>query len=295
MTKRPIFVTGAGGMLAAALRKRFAEPGAPRGPFVWLDRAGLDITDAAAVDRLFDAERPRAVINCAAMTDVDDCERRPERAMRVNADGAANVARAAGRVEALAVQISTDFVFSGRAEAPYREDDPAEPVNAYGRSKLAAEQATCKLASEHLVVRSAWLYGPGGESFVRTVCRRAAAGEPLRVVGDQVGCPTYTGDLAEALARLLAAEVRGTVHACGSGPTSWYDFARAIVERVAPGTAVERIASADLDRPAPRPAYSVLDCTRLFEATGYRLPGYADSLPVCLDELAAETGGGASG
>jgi len=271
-------------MLGVALRRRFARADVPGGEVIWTDVRELDITDAGAVERFVRDRRPRVILNCAALTDVDGCEARRDEAFRVNGDGVRHLARAAAAAGSLLVQISTDFVFAGDADRPYREDDPTGPRCVYGRSKLAGEQAA-RTAPEHLIVRTAWLYGPGGRNFVRAICDRADAGEPLRVVGDQMGCPTSTHDLAEALVRLLTAGARGTVHACGGQRASWCEFARAIVDLRSPGLPVEEIRSADLKRPAARPAFSVLDCSRLQEWTGYQLPGFGESLPAYLAEL----------
>lgn len=283
-------MTGAKGMLGSALRRRLADGdgGGLGREVIWTDVEELDITDRAAVADGVARHRPGVILNCAAMTDVDGCESRSDAAFSANGEAVAHLARAAASEGSLLVQISTDFVFSGRRAEPWREDDAVHPLCVYARSKLAGELAA-RQTPEHLIVRTAWLYGSGGRNFVRAICERAARGEPLRVVGDQVGCPTYTCDLAEALVRLLGAEARGTVHACGGEVASWYDFARAIVALWRPGTEVREIPSAELDRPARRPAYSVLDCSRLLALTGYRLPGFSEALPRYLAEWSAET------
>jgi len=286
LTDKPILIAGADGMLASALRRRFAQADGPAGRLIWTDVEDLDICDAGAVSRLVDRERPGVIINCAGLTDVDGCQRRRDEAMAVNGQAVGHLARAAEAAGSLLVQISTDFVFRGDVGRPYREDDQPGPLNVYGESKLLGERQA-QQAPEHLIVRTSWLYGGGGRNFVLTICRQAAGCGPLRVVGDQTGCPTFTDDLAEALLRLLVAGARGTFHACGADSTSWLDFARFIVEQLGENVAVEKISSADLNSPARRPAMSVLDCARLHEATGYRLPGFRQSLPKYLAEIDA--------
>ncbi|MBN2583827.1 MAG: dTDP-4-dehydrorhamnose reductase [Planctomycetes bacterium] len=282
--ERPILVTGANGMLAGALRRRFGLSGGPAAEVIWTDVDELNITDEAAVRQLVERRRCGVIINCAGLTQVDDCQSRRDEAMLINGRAVGHLARAAEAVGALLVQISTDFVFGGNTDKPYVEDDPPQPLNVYGESKLLGEEQA-RLASEHLVVRTSWLYGLNGRNFVRSICRQAALGRSLTVVDDQVGCPTYTGDLAEAIVRLLACGARGMFHACGGEATSWFDFARAIVRLRQCNVAVEPVSSAKLGRPAKRPAMSVLDCTRLYDATGYRLPGFGTSLPVYLAEM----------
>jgi dTDP-4-dehydrorhamnose reductase len=220
----------------------------PRAAF--LDRAGLDVCDAAAVRAAF---RPGdVVIHAAAMTDVDGCERDPDAAFAVNATATANVVATGARV----VLLSTDYVFDGRATRAYREDDPTGPLSAYGRSKLAGEQAALGRPG-NLVVRTAWVYG-SGRNFIRSILAAERAGRPLRVVADQRGRPTWADDLAAALAHLVAAGTTGIVHVTGDGePCTWADLAELVV-----GHPVERITSSELGAPAPRPSSSVLDLHR---------------------------------
>ncbi len=282
-----MLITGADGMLASALRRRFARSDGPREEVLWTDVEQLDITDSRAVEEFVRWHRPDVIVNCAALTDVDGCEGREDEAFRVNAEAVDHLARAADETGGLLVQISTDFVFSGDAERPYREDDPTGPLSVYGRSKLAGEEMA-RRADRHLLVRTSWLYGPNGKNFVASICRRADAGESLRVVSDQTGCPTYTEDVAETLWQLLRRGATGTFHACGAEATTWFEFARAIVARWRPGALVKPIRSSDVKRSAPRPAMSVLDCSRLERTIGSRPPGFTVSLPKYLDEMAAE-------
>jgi dTDP-4-dehydrorhamnose reductase len=287
MIDRPILITGSKGMLASALRRRFAQPDGPKVPLLWTDLDELDITDPRAVTGFVARQKPGTILNCAGLTNVDACEKDRDASFLVNAEAVRHLARASQSVGARLIQISTDFIFSGRDRCGgplYREDDRPEPLSVYGQSKLAGEEAA-REAPQHLIVRTAWLFGANGRNFVQTICNLAAKGGPLQVVGDQLGCPTYTVDLAEALWRLILGGAAGTVHACGSETASWCEFARAIVVHCRPGTAVLEITSAESGRPARRPSFSALDCTHLFELTGYRLPGYHDSLPRYFAEL----------
>lgn len=199
------------------------------------------------------------VINAAAYTAVDKAETEPDRAFVVNGYGAANLARACYAIAVPLIHVSTDYVFDGSAIRSYREDDPVAPINVYGRSKAAGERAVLDLGGT--IVRTSWLFGEGGPSFVHSILRLARELPVLRVVADQRGCPTYTGDLAEALIALAAAPV-GIYHYCGDEMTTWHGFATAIVEHAGIRIAVEPISTADYPTAARRPAYSVLDTSR---------------------------------
>jgi dTDP-4-dehydrorhamnose reductase len=226
-------------------------------------RGELDVTDRDAVDATIGRLHPDAVINCAAYTDVDGAEAAEPAANAVNGDGAGNVARAAAAAGAWTVHVSSDYVFAGTRAAPYVESDATGPESAYGRSKLAGELAVAQAAPDaHTIVRTAWLFGAGGRCFPRTIIRTARERDELTVVDDQVGCPTFTGHLADALVELAVTQLPGIVHVAAAGECSWYEFAAEIVSVA--GIACELVPgrSADLDRPAPRPAYSVLRSER---------------------------------
>jgi dTDP-4-dehydrorhamnose reductase len=233
-----------------------------------LSRAELDVTDRSAVR---DAIGPGdLVFNCAAWTDVDGAEEHEEEATRVNGDAARNVAEAAGTV----VYVSSDYVFDGRKREPYLESDSVGPLSAYGRSKLAGERATAEACRRHFVVRSSWLFGPGRRNFVETML---GLGPEVRVVDDQVGCPTFTGHLAEALVRLAATEDYGVHHMAASGSCSWFEFAREIFARAGVDTRVKPCTTSEFARPARRPAYSVIASER-----GHRLPDWREGLEAYL-------------
>ncbi len=259
-----LLITGAAGMLG---RDVCTAAGAAGHEVTALAHGELDITDADAVVASVGGARPHAVINCAAWTNVDLAERSIEAAAEVNGDGAGNVARAAAAAGAWTIQVSSDYVFDGRKAEPYVESDPVNPLSAYGHSKLAGERAVAGAARDcHTIVRSSWLFGTGGPCFPATILRLAAERDELIVVDDQVGCPTFTGHLADALVQLSERRVGGIVHVAGAGQCSWYEFARAIVEGAAIASDVRPAKTADMARPAPRPAYSVMGTERPSEA-----------------------------
>ncbi|GAA4719396.1 dTDP-4-dehydrorhamnose reductase [Isoptericola chiayiensis] len=222
-----------------------------------LGRADVDVTDAQAVRAAvvgYDV-----VVNAAAWTAVDDAEEREAQAFDVNATAAAHVARAAAEAGARLVHVSTDYVFDGAATEPYTEDAPIAPRSAYGRTKGAGEWAVRAEAPDHLIVRTAWLYGAHGGCFPKTMARLGAEKDQLAVVDDQVGQPTWTRDLAELIVRLVDAEApTGTYHGTSSGQTSWFGFTQRILASAGLATPLEPTTSAAFVRPAPRPAYSVL-------------------------------------
>ncbi len=234
-----------------------------------IDLPELDIVDPAAVTAYFECHRPDAVVNCAAWTDVDGAESQAANANAVNATGAGNLARAAASSGAALLHISTDYVFAGHAPLdaegrprPYLESDPTGPRSVYGQSKLAGELEVLAASPRHTVVRSAWLFGVAGRNFADTMLRLAAEREAVQVVDDQVGSPTWTGHLAPALLGLLERDVRGLVHLAGSGAVSWNGFAREIFRQAEVPCRVEPATTAQMARPAPRPAYSVLTSER---------------------------------
>jgi len=224
------------------------------------------------------------LINAAAYTAVDKAEAECERAFAVNRDGVTNLAKACHERGTRLLHVSTDYVFDGKAMRPYREDDPPAPVGVYGASKAAGERAVLALGGT--VVRTSWLFGEGGPSFVHTIMRLARDRSVLRVVADQHGCPTYAGDLAEALLELASAPA-AIYHYCNDGPTTWHGFAVAIVERMRSSARVDAITTADYPTPARRPAYSVLDTTRV-RALGIVPPPWTVGLARVVDHALLE-------
>jgi dTDP-4-dehydrorhamnose reductase len=254
-----LLVTGAAGMLG---RDVVAAAGDAGHEALALARADLDITDAAAVLAAVRAARPDAVVNCAAWTDVDGAEADEDGATAVNGEGAGNVARAAREAGALAVHVSSDYVFDGTATEPYDEYAPTWPQSAYGRSKLAGEHAVHEAGGRSSTVRSAWLFGPHGRNFVDTMRRLGAEREEIAVVDDQVGCPTYTGHLAPAIVQIAERGLTGVMHIAGGGHCSWHELAVATFAQAGIACRVRPQRTADLGRPAPRPAFSALRSTR---------------------------------
>ena len=236
---------------------------------VLVDVGELDITDAAAVDAFFQSERPEGSINCAAWTDVDGAETKQVQAHAVNADGAGNLARAAAEIGTPLLHISTDYVFDGVAPLddagrprPYVESDPTGPRSVYGSTKLDGERQVLAASARHTVVRTAWLYGVDGPNFVATMLRLAGERDAVQVVDDQIGSPTWSGHLAPAVLGLLERQVSGLVHLTGAGAVSWNGFAREIFRQAEVDCRVEPASSEQLARPAPRPAYSILESER---------------------------------
>ncbi|MCE5193110.1 dTDP-4-dehydrorhamnose reductase [bacterium] len=218
----------------------------------------LDVTDRAGLRQAVESVRPDVVVNCAAWTAVDRAETEQDAAYRVNVLGAANVAQAARRVGARVVYFSSDYVFDGTATQPYDEDAPTGPLSVYGRTKLLGEQATREANPDHLILRLAWLYGRSGHNFVRTVLRLARTKDQLRIVDDQVGCPTFTEDVVHQLWTAIEEDCSGTYHCVNTGRASWYGFATHIVHRLGLNIGVIPIQTVDYPSPARRPAFSVL-------------------------------------
>ncbi|MCL2769134.1 MAG: dTDP-4-dehydrorhamnose reductase [Solirubrobacterales bacterium] len=269
-----LLVPGGAGMLAADVQRAAERAGHEP---VLLTRAQLDITERSSIERALASSRPDAIVNCAAWTDVDGAEGDVEGAFAVNAHGAGKLARAAAAAGVPLLHVSSDYVFDGapalaRARVwggggggglrAYVESDPTNPLSAYGASKLAGEREALDASPTHVVVRSSWLFGVGGPNFLATMLSLAARQDVLSVVDDQVGCPTWTGHLAPALLGLLERGVTGLVHLAGSGWVSWNGLARELFRQAELDRRVEEIATAQMPRPAPRPAFSALESER---------------------------------
>ena len=255
-----VYVTGWDGLLGSALVPALRAHGHE---VSGMSVADADITDTDFLRDRLGAFRPDCVVHLAAMTAVDRCETEPEEAFRVNEIGSRAVAEEAQRVNASVLALSTDYVFDGAKRSPYTEDDATAPLNVYGGSKLAGEQAVRAGAARWAIVRSAWLYGPGGRNFVDTILDVSAREKTLSVVNDQTGSPTFVVDLAEGLACLVDARAEGLLHLANAGTATWCDLARESVRLAGGDPAQVRPAiTAELGRPAARPAYSALDCSR---------------------------------
>jgi dTDP-4-dehydrorhamnose reductase len=277
-----LLVTGAAGMLG---RDVMLAAGNAGHDVVGFGRAELDVTDPAAIERRLDLERPDVVINCAAWTDVDSAEEAEEAAFAVNGTGAGNLAAAAAALGASVVYVSTDYVFDGAKGAPYVESDQPAPLSAYGRTKLAGEEATAAANKRHFIVRSGGLFGIGGGNFVETMLRLAADHGEVLVVRDQVTAPTYTWHLAYGIVRLIEGIEFGIHHMAAAGQCSWYEFAREIFEQAKIDCKVLSGTTEMLGRPAVRPAFAALTSQR---EHAIRLPSWQDGLAGYLAQRQAE-------
>jgi dTDP-4-dehydrorhamnose reductase len=261
-----ILLTGAAGMLAHDVRRIGERAGHE---LILVDLPELDITDEQAVIAFYERERPEATINCAAWTDVDGAESKREAAQAVNAQGAGNLARAASATDSPLLHLSTDYVFDGTPPLdatgrprPYVESDATGPQSVYGETKLAGEREVLAASQAHTVVRTAWLYGIDGPNFVATMLRLSGEREAVQVVDDQIGSPTWSGHLAPAILGLLERQVSGLVHLTGTGSVSWNGFAKEIFHQAELDCRVEAATSAEMARPAPRPAWSAMESER---------------------------------
>jgi dTDP-4-dehydrorhamnose reductase len=268
-------ITGAGGMVAHDLREALA---ARDENVVAVAKSDLDITDARALDQAVREAHPAVIINCAAYTKVDAAEDDERVANAINGSAVELLAEAANAVDALLVQISTDFVFDGSAREPYEINAPTAPLSVYGRSKLLGEQAATH-ARKSLIVRTSWLFGVNGPNFVEAIRNQVRKGtNPLRVVSDQRGRPTYTPHLAEAIVRLVRCGATGIVHYADAPECTWFDFAGEIVAQLGATIEVKPVSTDEFPRPARRPAYSVLSTERYERITGVAPASWQDGL-----------------
>ena len=289
-----LLIAGAQGQLARAMIE--LAPAAADVTAFAVGRPALDLTAPASVLSALADFKPDVIVNAAAYTAVDRAEQEPEAAMALNAEGPARLAEAAARRGAALIHISTDCVFDGAKSSPYVEDDPTAPLSAYGRSKLAGEEAVRAAAERHIILRTSWVFSPYGANFVRTILGMARERDELRIVDDRYGCPTYAPHLALAILSVARAVTNGrgawgTYHAAGTGAVTWCGFARVVMRHSAalggPSVPVVPIASAEYPTAAARPANSRLDCTKLARRLGISLPPWQDGLADCMERLAA--------
>lgn len=282
-----VLITGLSGMLGTDLAKELRRKYEVVGTDVVRTSSIIDkfyksdITDREEISGVIKKAKPDIVVHTAAWTDVDGCELDRKKAYRINAEGAENVARACRTAGAKLIYISTDFVFDGKKKSPYKETDKTNPLSAYAESKLKGEAAVKKALKEYFILRTGWLYGRHGKNFVDTIVSKAeSAGGVLKVVDDQVGSPTYTVDLAKAIRSLLDRIVTGygVYHISNSGSVSWYEYAKAILKLSGIKARVAPISSKELDRPAKRPAMSVMDNSKFEKFTGYKMRGWRAAL-----------------
>ena len=285
-----ILITGANGQLGRSLQRL---GGVSPHNYICTDVAELDITDAGAVLRAVREHRIDVIVNCAAYTDVEKAEEAEARADLLNHKAAGNLAAAAKETGATLFHVSTDYVFDGTAHTPYTEDVTPSPLGAYGRTKLAGERAVMASGCRYLIFRTAWLYSEYGRNFLRTMLRLTEEKKELRVVFDQTGTPTYAGDLAEAIFDIVEHRKyegrEGIYHFSDEGVCSWYDFARAIAEYTGNSACDIRPCHSDeFPSKAVRPAYSVLDKTKIKETFGIVIPHWTDSLRKCIGNIEKE-------
>jgi dTDP-4-dehydrorhamnose reductase len=295
-----ILLFGANGQVGWELRRTMA----PLGSVLALDRAGADLTDRDALSRIVRETGPSLIVNAAAYTAVDHAEQEVALAEAINANAPGLLAEEAKRLGIALVQYSTDYVFDGADDKPANEGDPTGPLNVYGRTKLAGENAIRDSGCAHLILRTSWVYAMRGNNFLRAICRLAAELDELSIVDDQTGAPTWSRGIAGATALILAqcgapaetgvlAEKSGTYHLAASGKTTWHGFAEAIVdwlratERPIRCTRVRSMPTVDYPTPARRPANSLLDCTKLRNSFGIALPDWHDQFDLCVDHQGA--------
>ena len=273
-----VLVTGSGGQVGRSLAGLATDPRFDHLEIIPTDRSTLDLARPDSIIETMDRLVPDIVINAAAYTAVDAAEDDETTAMAANADGVGVLAERCAAHGSRLLHLSTDYVFDGTKDGWYVESDPIAPLGAYGRSKAAGETAA-RGCADQLILRTAWVYAAYGNNFVRTMLRLGAERDQLRVVADQVGCPSSAHDIAEALLRLADDDVTGTFHLAGADAISWHGFATAIFDLAGFTVEVDAIGTVDYPTPAPRPANSRLDSDALAEATGVRLPGWTTSLP----------------
>jgi dTDP-4-dehydrorhamnose reductase len=288
-----LVVTGSQGQVARALQERGPHSNVE---IVALGRPDLDLLRPEAIFAALGAARPDVVVSAAAYTAVDLAETQPAEAQAINAVGAGEVARAAARLRAPIVHLSTDYVFDGTLDRPYREDDPTGPIGEYGRSKLSGEQAVASANPDHAILRTAWVYSPFGKNFVRTMLNLASTREEIAVVADQHGAPTSAHDIADGVIRVaanlktdLTPGLRGVFHMTAQGEATWAEFAEAIfaISRQAGGpfARVKPIPTSAYPTPARRPANSRLDTAKIAREHGVSLPHWRAALAVCMTRL----------
>ena len=288
-----ILVTGRDGQVAQSLAERAANH-----ELVFAARPGFDLAEPASIERVIDQVQPDLVISAAAYTAVDNAEDEPEIAMQVNGEAPGVIGRAAARIGAPVLHLSTDYVFDGSGETAWRESDETAPIGVYGATKLAGEKALAASGARHAILRTAWVYSPFGANFVKTMLRLADGRDQLNVVADQHGNPTSALDIADALLAVIAkwdsgsdASAEGIFHFAGTGATNWADFARAIfagsAARGGPGCEVTGIPASAYPTKASRPANSRLDCSKFAQTFDFAAPAWETSLGETLDRLLA--------
>ena len=284
-----ILITGANGQLGSELRKIGFSP---LDEVFFTDVAELDITDYTAIEKFIQVHEVDTIINCAAYTAVDRAEDEPGPAAEINTQAVANLAKAAQKGDCLLIHISTDYVFDGTATTPYTEKIKTCPVSVYGKTKLAGEEAIIRSGCFYIIIRTAWLYSAFGHKFVKTILRLAEERPEINVVNDQIGTPTYAEDLAKAIVKIMANDDRveheGIYHYSNAGVCSWYDFAVEIVRLSGLNCRVNPVTTAEYPTKTHRPAYSVLDKTKIKHTFGVEVPEWQEALRRMMGEISGE-------
>ncbi len=282
-----ILVTGSKGQLGNEIRVLARDY--PDFDFIYTDVDELDITDQLKVEAFFVANKPQVIINCAAYTAVDRAESDEATAYLINATAVENLAKSSAAIGALIVQISTDYVFDGKSYLPYNESDETNPLSAYGRTKLAGENAVFQYASKGLILRTSWLYSAFGNNFVKTMTKYGIEREELKVVYDQVGTPTYARDLAKAILDIIPSAIHhsGTdlFHYSNEGVASWYDFTKFIITFSGISCEIKPILTKDYPSPTIRPCFSVLSKSKIKDTYKIKIPYWSDSVKDCIQRL----------
>jgi dTDP-4-dehydrorhamnose reductase len=285
-----VLITGSKGQLGSEINRLAASY--PVYNFLFTDIDELDICSQEAVNTYFEQNNIDVVVNCAAYTAVDLAEDEPERAMAINRDAVANLARASKEQGAYLIHISTDYVFDGQEKRPYKENDPTHPQSSYGRSKLAGEELISGCLDKGMIIRTSWLYSTFGNNFIKTIIQKCPEKGQLNVVDDQSGCPTYARDLAKLILDIIPGSVSiprfDIFHYSNEGECTWYELACAVVELAGLKCVINPISSSEYPQKAPRPVYSVLDTSRIRENFGISIPGWKESLKEMITMLNVE-------
>ena len=286
MSKKNILVTGANGQLGMEFRD--IAGAYPVYKFLFTSRDELSIVDTASVEKYFSENKIDYCFNCAAYTAVDKAETEREAAFESNGTAVGNLAAACKKYNSLFIHISTDYVFNGTAIAPYKETNATDPVNAYGASKLSGETEAMKNNPATIIIRTSWVYSSHGKNFVKTMIRLMCEKESISVVNDQVGSPTYANDLAETIMKIITTNENpqpGIYNYSNKGVISWYEFAVAIKEISESNCIVNPVPSTQYPTPAKRPAYSVMDTSKIQQVFNIEIPDWKDSLKNCISLL----------
>jgi len=280
-----VLVTGGNGQLAGCIKDVTLE--ITDHSFIFKDSGELDITNKFQIDTYFANERLDFCVNCAGYTAVDKAETESDEAKSVNTDGVRKLAEICAKYEVKLIHISTDFVFDGNTNSPYKEEDSTNPINVYGQTKLGGELAIKVILKQHFIIRTSWLYSEYGTNFMKTMLRLGAEQREVRVVDDQVGVPTYAADLANTILQIINknTDKYGLYHFSNANSTSWFGFAAEIFKSKALKTHLIPITTKEYSVPAKRPAYSVLNTAKIKKTFDLKIPNWKDSLKECLNKL----------